>query len=223
MVLASHAAAFGFRASDCYNAAVSLRRESRRMSRAFGALVLALAPAAAAQACGDSSDSGARALDDATLDEAADGITGDGALPGDEPDAITAADGRCVMGAEMLDGGPDALPDADFGCIYTLPCGLQDGAPFELRGCALYETANDGSTDADLGCFLPEGKGCTADAYAPGPFGAVTILCRDCFGGSVAGLRGSADRGHVLQRRGSARTSRVWHTTKPRASTRSFA
>ena len=166
---------------------MSLRKETRRLSRAFGAVVLALAPAAAAQACSDSSDPAAGpGGNDATADEiAADGTTEkvDGALS----DRAMGVDALCNnMTTEQLEAGPDAEPDADIACRYTLPCGIQSNSGFYLVGCDFYRM------DAALGCSVPPDKGCKADVYVPEPNGSLTIECLDCFGGGgrrPAGLR----------------------------------
>ena len=163
-------------APACQIGGVSVRRETRRLSRVFGALVLALGPAVAAQACSDASavdpTTDAKPAEDGARDDgSADGYVKpiDAARP--KPDAF------CDMLSEMIDAGPEAAADADIGCRYTLPCGLPEGGGFELVGCGFYRA------DASLGCQVPEGKGCMADVYVPLASGSVTIECLDCFGG----------------------------------------
>ena len=166
---------------------MSLRRESRRLSRAFGALLLALTPAAAAQACSTSSDAGAGP--DATTDALA--SNEDATTATDATDATAEGDGnlrvvdRCTLVAETLDAGPDALPDADLACRYTLPCGVPDSGSFVLRGCDffLYTADPDASDAASLGCVIPEESGCTGGVYTPPANGSLTFECLDCFGG----------------------------------------
>lgn len=165
---------------------MSLRRESRRLHRAFGALLVTLIPAAAAQACSDSSgtsESGADA-------SAADAAPKDDALGEGATDAAADSDGNlrvvdpCTLVAETLDAGPDALPDADLRCRYTLPCGNPDSGSFVLRGCDffLYTTDPDAS-DGSLGCAIPEANGCSNGVYTPPANGSLTFECNDCFGG----------------------------------------
>ncbi len=84
----------------------------------------------------------------------------------------------------MLDAGPDALPDADVACRYTLPCGIPDSGGFLLRGCEFFlYTADPDAGDASLGCVIPEANGCTGGVYTPPANGSVTFECLDCFGG----------------------------------------
>ena len=187
--------------------AMSLRRESRRLSRAFGALVLAIGPAGAAiQACSDTSAAtDAMTNSDATAESAAaDAETGaaEDAKPTDDG-TITPIDAACGTIAEMLDAGPDAEPDADPGCRYTLPCGLPEAATFEIVGCSCFQIQPDPGTDASLGCWVPEENGCMADVFVPKAGASVTFQCLDCFGGGgrrPAGLRRprAARRGSLL-------------------------
>lgn len=165
---------------------VSLRRESRRLSRAFGALLLAASPAVAAQACLTSDDVGAGP--DATTDGLA---PNDDATPAtDASDAARDGDGNlrvvdpCELAAETLDARPDSPPDADIGCRYTLPCGLVDGGGFVLRGCEFFlYTADPDAGDGSLGCVIPEANGCSGGVYTPPANGSLTFECLDCFGG----------------------------------------
>jgi rubrerythrin len=161
-----------------------VRRESRRLSRAFGALLLALTPAAAAQACSDSSGSGTGT--DAAADDRPASDLPDTALA----DAAADSDGNlrvidpCSLVAETIDAGPDALPDADLGCRYTLPCGIPDSGGFVLRGCDFFlYTADPDASDGSLGCTIPEVYGCSNGVYTPPASGTLTFECLDCFGG----------------------------------------
>ena len=163
---------------------VSRRRESRRLSRVFGALVLTLGPVASMQACSDAMTSAATPIEDATAE--ADGVAAaaDGRTDEDVVDAqLPPIDGACTLFEELRDAGPDADADADPGCRYVLPCGVPDGSAFHVEGCALYSGPSS-SPDAALGCFVPEGLGCMSDAYVPAANGSLTFDCLDCFGGS---------------------------------------
>ena len=164
---------------------MSLRSESRRLSRAFGALVLAVTPAVLAQACLGSND--VAAGPDATTDALpanADATTATDATDATDGDANLRVVDPCELVAETLDAAPDALPDADVGCRYTLPCGLTDGGGFALRGCEFYlSSADPDASDASLGCVIPEANGCSGGAYTPPANGSLTFECRDCFGG----------------------------------------
>ncbi len=167
---------------------MSLRRETHRLSRVFGALLLAVSPAVAAQACLTSAE--VATGPDATTDGLApnDDANDDANDANDTADA--AGDGNlrvvdpCELVAETLDAGPDALPDADVACRYTLPCGLADGGGFVLRGCEffLYTSVPDAS-DASLGCVIPQASGCSSGVYTPPANGSLTFECIDCFGG----------------------------------------
>jgi hypothetical protein len=168
----------------CHSWTVSLRSESRRLSRAFGALLVALAPAAAAQACGSSTDDVA-ALDDATTGDApaADSAVVDGA------DAAAEASERfpdpCNLISEILEAGPDAPEDADLACRYTLPCGIPDASGFALRGCEfyLYSAVDPDAGDASLGCAITASEGCSNGTYTRPATAPLTFECIDCFGG----------------------------------------
>ena len=169
---------------------MSLRRESRHLTRVFGALVLALAPAAAAQACSDApaglSPTSPDARDAPHDDDA---TTTDVAV--DAPaDAPTTLDAKCIAITQELEAGPDAASDADVRCRYTLPCGLPAGSAFEIRGCGFYRTDVEDGGDASLGCWVPEGDGCNADAYSPPASGSVSFECYDCFGAGGRRPRG---------------------------------
>jgi hypothetical protein len=163
---------------------VSLRRETRRLRRAFGALVLAMSPAAAAQACTTTGDlpTSADATADQTAAEAS-VVQGDDAADVADVVRLTDIDSACVAISEMRDADPDAAPDADPGCRYTLPCGLPDGSTFEIRGCGFYIANVAPGYDASLGCAVPEGPNCMNDVYIPAASGVITFECSDCFGG----------------------------------------
>lgn len=163
-----------------------IRREQRRLNRAFAALVAAVAPAAAvAQACSQdatwvqSTDAG---RDVTTNDQRTGPGSDDVAQPTTDaggPDRI------CGYSLTVLDSGTlDADGALDPACEYTLPCGLPSNVA--LIGCDLYVAGPDGApqTSPALGCRLVEGQGCFADAYAPTESGAVTFACIDCLGGS---------------------------------------
>jgi hypothetical protein len=172
---------------------MSLRRESRRLSRAFGALVLALTPAAAAQACSDASSGAADALDAAADERGAESpAAADAALEGAADSSAGAVHDPCNIVGEILEGGPDAPADADFGCRYTLPCGLPEASAYVLKGCDFYATEVPDGGDASLGCWIPESEGCSSGAYTPPASGVLVFQCADCFGGGgrrPAGLR----------------------------------
>jgi hypothetical protein len=155
-----------------------MRRESRVLRRAFGAAILALSPASIAAGC--HSGSGGN------------GVLADAALDGEDEDAPPSApDASCPVIASYHDAGSDAGDGADPGCRYEFPCGLApDEAGLVVVACGLYyREPSSEPLDARTfyGCRLVEGEGCVADAYTPGPNGAVSIDCPDCIG--VAGGR----------------------------------
>lgn len=161
-----------------------MQRETRRLCRVFGALVLAAAPLALLQACGTSKDDAAPAGHDvSTGSEASPDVApaGDATTAGEdgEDGAIVPFDAACQVNVETLDAGPDVDPP----CRYTLPCGLPDDNAFVLRGCQFYRTQPDDGGDASLGCWIAEENGCTNDLYSPPPSGTVTFQCYDCLGG----------------------------------------
>lgn len=167
---------------------MSLRRESRRLSRAFGALVLALSPAAAVQACTDATDGASLTPPEAGRDE---GATPDGAVDDAQADARSPTlDATCNVITEQLEGGPDAEPDAGIRCRYTLPCGLPDGSAFVIRGCGFYRAEVEDGGDASLGCEIPEADGCKSGTFSPPANGAVSFECYDCLGGGGRRPRG---------------------------------
>jgi hypothetical protein len=144
-----------------------------------------VAPAAAVQACSSSSGTAADGLD----------ASADGSVPTDDASVVPEAsdagsdgnlrvDDPCTLIAEELDAGPDALPDADVACRYTLPCGVPDSGGFIIRGCEFFlYSADPDAGDASLGCVIPEENGCTGGAYTPPANGSLTFRCNDCFGG----------------------------------------
>jgi hypothetical protein len=171
-----------------------LRREHRRLLRAFAALVCAIAPGALTQAC--ESSEGPRLAAEADGGTAADpdagGETdGDAALaPDARPDAAPTADAdaSAPTSCTLVVGAQDASADGDELCFYTLPCGLPKG--LLVIGCDVYTSSGDAS--APLGCSLVDGDGCEADAFAPGAGGQVTMVCPGCLGGGGRRPRGLA-------------------------------
>lgn len=162
---------------------MSLRRESRRLSRAFGALVLALTPAAAAQACSDASSGASSTSPDAAPPEDDDAPATDAAVADRHDGRSTTLDATCTLVTQELEAGPDAAPDADIRCRYTLPCGLPQDGFLVIRGCAFYRAEVEDGGDASLGCWIPESDGCKADAYSPAANGSLSFECYDCLGG----------------------------------------
>lgn len=159
--------------------------QSSTIHAALGAALLAVA------ACGESS-SADHTVPDAAVDAAgADRAVADAGDAADAPSEIS-----CNSTAGQRDASADAAPDADPGCWYRLPCGIQ-GTGMEVVGCELYSVEPPDASLAEraLGCWLEPGDGCDADAYAPGPNGGVTIECKECLGGGgrrPRGLRGPA-------------------------------
>ncbi len=156
-----------------------LRREQRRLRRAFATLVFALGPAALAQACGSAAapegldaGTGGAARGDGGV-EAGPGTDSeiDGATPGD-----AGAPQSCVPVLTQVDAGADAQ---DL-CYYMLPCGLSGG--FSTVGCDLYYKAV-GDASIPFGCSVMEGEGCTDGVYIVTDGGPVTLSCPGCLGG----------------------------------------
>lgn len=161
----------------------SLRREQRRLRRAFTALLVAIAPAAAVHACADleplevppredagpdvssGADAGADASADAEADTDADASKDAG--------ADAAADHDCTTIYTALDANADGEPS----CIYTMPCGLPNY--LSVVDCEIYTL-----DDAALGCTIVQGDGCMADADidVASPPGAIQLYCPDCSG-----------------------------------------
>ena len=161
---------------------LDLRREQRRLRRAFAALVVALAPAGLAQACGSPTE--APPGDAGTVTPAEAGVDGSSA----ETDAAVGPDADAAEPMEA--GAPDScvpvLTEADSGadaeplCFYELPCGLTSG--FSTVGCDLYYKAV-GDASIPFGCSVVEGEGCTGGVYIVTDGGAVTLSCPGCLGG----------------------------------------
>jgi hypothetical protein len=151
------------------------------LSRAFAAILVALAPAPLLQACDQGGAPGGAGGHDAGADGPA-RPDGDGAPPdGDAAAPDDAADGPdCNTLAVSLDAAADS--DADPGCVYVLPCGLTSG--LSAIGCDVY------IGNSALGCSLMPEAGCVADAYAPPSGGAVEIFCPACLGGGGRRPRG---------------------------------
>lgn len=166
-----------------------LRAEHRRLRRAFGALLAAIAPAAVIAACTDgapvdpAADAGADAqttLDSSTSTNSDAGTTvetgADAAPDASDEDAADAEPDapkkNCTMKVTVFDSGIPGEP----GCLYVLPCGLGPG--LQLVGCDLYS-----EPDIPLHCSLEEGYGCQSGTFAPGPDGEVHINCPECLGG----------------------------------------
>jgi hypothetical protein len=175
------------------------------MSRVFGALVLAIGPAAAIQACSDAMTSASTPIEDAMAEANAPAEAG-----GDSPDDVVTdaspppLDAVCTPSETMIDAQVDASADggadADPGCRYVLPCGVPDEAGFHVEGCALYAGKSSSPDAAPLGCWVPETFGCMADVYVPPANGSLTFECLDCFGGGGRrpwGLVGASARARV--------------------------
>jgi hypothetical protein len=146
----------------------ALRREHRRLRRAFAALLFALAPPAMLAACGQPGSPDVAHDDDAGADAQP---SGDVAAPPDTgPD--TGPDVDCTLSSALLDAGADVEPS----CVYTLPCGVPPA--LTVVGCDLYTGPN-----GPLGCSVMQDAGCLADAYVAAPGAPVQILCIDCLGG----------------------------------------
>ena len=155
----------------------SLQRETIRLGRLFGALVLVTAPLAAAQACSSSPD-GVDAPDASSpIDSASDPDTS--VVDVSAPETRPSFDAACAVLAEQLDAGADVDPP----CRYTLPCGVDESVGFVIQGCEVVrKDPIDG--DASLGCAVPAVYGCENDAYAPPLTSSFTFECKDCLGGS---------------------------------------
>ncbi|HEY8076230.1 MAG TPA: ferritin-like domain-containing protein [Labilithrix sp.] len=181
-----------------------IERESRRLRRAFSAvLALALPGAAVSQACSSSSNASATDGPDATVAETGgDDVAQPGEdAKGDQPQ-VPLDDGACSTYGGFHDADPDA-PDVDQGCYYTLPCGFGDSA-VEIAYCQVAVAAPDAGPDAPgtVYCNLREGDGCQSNVYTPGANGRVTIDCADCFGGGgrrpVGLARARPRRAHTM-------------------------
>lgn len=183
-----------------------IRREHRRLDRAFSALLMALAPCAAAQACSSSQTPDGPAMDglDAQSFEAAAGDEDyvDSAKPIDAgPDIKSCFGSVFVHDAGLMALDADAgEADADIGCDYAFPCGLPPSVV--LVGCEIWVPYPDGAPAGPLGCRVPNEQ-CLADAYSPNESGAVSFSCIDCVGGG--GRRPSGLRKARVGRSASAR------------------
>ncbi len=157
-----------------------LRRERRRLRRVFAALLVSIAPAAAAQACADLESTHGSVRDDAGPDV----LTGEDAAS----DANERADASSDAPEEGLDApadrecttiytGLDASVDGEPSCVYTLPCGLPNY--LQVIDCGIYTP-----DDAAFGCTIVQGDGCMTevDADLPDVPGAVQLYCPDCSG-----------------------------------------
>lgn len=163
---------------------MTLRRETFRLSRAFGALVLAVTPIAAAQACSEAAQpTEAPGADASPLDE----VSSDGPAA-DSPAAEAAIpyDATCQVETRTLDAGPDVDPP----CRYTLPCGFPTASAFVLRGCGLFLSDPPDGGDAALGCAIPQKDGCENGTYSQPANGSLSFECLDCLGGSGRRPRG---------------------------------
>ncbi len=140
----------------------------------------------------DSADTGAEP-DASTLGDSSPRDAGRDAGPPDSgAKAEAGLDGGCFSEAYEIDAGPDAGTDV---CGYVYGCGLS-GTGLGASGCAVLDQMEDGGLVpiGGMTCWLMEGQGCEADAYAPGEGGAITILCSPCPAGGgrrPAGLLGA--------------------------------
>ncbi|MEO7111112.1 MAG: ferritin-like domain-containing protein [Polyangiaceae bacterium] len=158
-------------------------RNTDRIARAIGAIVLGAAPCGAiTSACSSSSEIGVFAIDGSVDAQVAD-VDG---LAADSSDDAVSDGGSCAITATPFDAG--ILFDAegggvDLSCTYTLPCGLPP--TLVAVGCETFIGYADGSPDAfvPVSCTIPEGQGCTDGSLTPGPRGELSMICLDCFGG----------------------------------------
>ena len=156
---------------------MSLRRNTSRLTRIFGALVLAAAPLAALEACNDPPTLHLTTLPDATTSSEA--TAPDGRVDGADDTSPPPLDAACQVITEILDAGIDVDPP----CHYTLPCGIPPENAFVIRGCGLYRAQADLQGDSSLGCEILPADGCENDAYAPPANGSFSFQCTDCLGG----------------------------------------
>jgi rubrerythrin len=188
---------------------MSLRRERRRIEKVFGALLVALTPAAAFEACGtsDSAKSGPFA-DAQTADTTVPDGTHFGADATDEnandaaPDVVsTGFDANCQTNVVVNDSGIDADVYAPPTCTYELTCGIEP--PTLVIGCGVYLASANDAAPTPLDCWVREEAGCENDVFVPDA--PVTIVeCADCLAGGgrrPAGLR-AALRGQKERRIG---------------------
>ncbi len=156
---------------------MSLRRKTSRLSRAFGALVLAVTPLAVVQACSDPPILHLVKAPDATLADVV--VEADGDVDAPDDTSAPPLDSACQVVTEIIDAGIDV----DQPCHYTLPCGIPPENAFVIRGCGLYRAQADELGDSSLGCEILEADGCKEDAYAPPANGSFSFRCADCLGG----------------------------------------
>jgi hypothetical protein len=175
-------------------AVAALRREHRMLRRAFAAILVALAPPAMVEACGQPGPPDVTHGNTGTGGSAPGSDSGTGGGTGGAGTGGAVGDGGMEASADapaMSETGPgDAAPDvnctfillemdagidADLNCLYTLPCGLPSW--LIAVGCEVY-TAPDGGP---IGCHLVQSE-CLADVYVPDPDGGVQFSC-DCVGG----------------------------------------
>jgi hypothetical protein len=170
-----------------------VRREQRRLRRAFAALLASLSPVAITmQACTTSGPVNVSPGDDASAEADA---QSDADAQGDA-DASAPPDGDAAdeKSCQALVTAFDANADGEQNCVYTLPCGLP--SYLNVANCEVYT-----NEDAALDCSLIETATCASDVNAPpAPPGATQIYCFDCFGGGrrprgLARPRGVAARG----------------------------
>lgn len=183
-----------------------LGREEQRLRRTFGALLLALVPAAAHSACSEGASENvapdaaeASTSLDATVDDAApeEASTNDATAGNDAPDAFDAGEAEaqsCGAIVNVIPPGPDAAPDADPGCAIDLPCGLPERI-FAI-GCELYHLEPDDAAPTDIYCRMIEDAGCKNDAASFVDGGFISTVCLDCPGGAGRATAGipSPDR-----------------------------
>jgi hypothetical protein len=165
----------------------SLRAETRRLRRAFVAILLTAAPAAAIEGCAGSEGAGSgggRHVEDApdahadgpwsadaSRDVIADG-TGDAVSDaGDASEASDAASDGFDPACDSTVRGADGGPDASDACIITLPCGVPQG--LTLMGCDLYVEG------LPFGCSVIPDAGCE-DGDVVTPNGLLIVDCAAC-------------------------------------------
>jgi hypothetical protein len=195
--------------------AVSIRRERRRLDRAFRAALFAVGSPAIMIACSSSGsspsdagkESGPSSAIDATLDslvpDASDAseaqvdadassspILDSGHVDVAKPAADSGGNnnGGCFEGSYGIEAGPDS--DV---CAYIYACGLE-GSGLASSGCQVLEVGGDDELVPVPGttCWIPEDAGCNDDAIAPyNEAGGVIVYCNPCptSGRRPAGLR----------------------------------
>jgi hypothetical protein len=178
-----------------------IRREQRRIDRAFSALLLALVPSAAAQACSSMpTETAMNALDASQLETAPPDDLSDSAKPPKDAGVDARA---CLGSAHAHDAAaipPDADAadfDADVACDYAFPCGLPQ--TLVTVGCEIWVPYPDGAPGAPLGCKIAEGQGCDQDAFSPTESGALSFTCKDCVGGGGRKPTGLRKLAHAVR------------------------